>query len=243
MPWSETSPMDQRTQFIADYVRDTLTVTELCQLYGVSRKTAYKWIDRYLRHGPAGLKERSRRPHCSPNETAPEIVATFLDARRRHPSWGAKKLLALVHKRDPRWDLQGRSTVCGILSRNGMVPKKRQRRRIGHPGKLTSSIQAPNDGCSAGFKGQFKTGDGVMVVRVRLGLVRKLHIAASRRLYFPSWLLTSKICALSGVPGFQSRSFPVGRAPAPALIRTCSESVNHRSCRSTLSDPVTIHIR
>jgi len=61
MPWSETSPMDQRTQFIADFLRDTVNVTELCDLYGVSRKTGYKWIDRYLRQGPAGLEERSRR--------------------------------------------------------------------------------------------------------------------------------------------------------------------------------------
>jgi len=68
MPWSQTSPMDQRTQFIADYLRKVLSVTELCGLYGVSRKTAYKWIDRYLRQGPAGLEERSRRPQeiCNP---------------------------------------------------------------------------------------------------------------------------------------------------------------------------------
>ena len=161
MPWSEASPMDQRTQFIADYLRDTLSVTELCQLYGVSRKTAYKWIDRYLHQGPAGLEERSRRPMHSPNETAPEIVAAFLDARRRHPTWGAKKLLTLVHKRHPCWDLPGRSTVCDILSRNGMIPKQRRRRRIGHPGKPTSVILAPNDVWSADFKGQFKTGDGI----------------------------------------------------------------------------------
>ena len=161
MPWRETSPMDQRTQFIADYLRDTLSVTELCQLYGIARKTAYKWIDRYLRLGPAGLEARSRRPRHSPNETAPEIVAAFLDARRRHPSWGAKKLLTIVHKRHPRWDLPGRSTVCDILSRHGMVPKSRHRRRIGHPGKPSSAILAPNDVWSADFKGQFKTGDGM----------------------------------------------------------------------------------
>jgi len=153
--------MDQRTQFIADYLRDMLSVTELCQLYGVSRKTAYKWIDRYLHLGPAGLEERSRRPRHSPNETAPEIVAAFLEARRRHPSWGGKKLLTIVHKRHPRWDLPGRSTVCDILSRHGMVPKSRQRRRIGHPGKPSSLILAPNDVWSADFKGQFKTGDGI----------------------------------------------------------------------------------
>lgn len=152
--------MDQRTQFVADYLRGALSVTELCQLYGVSRKTGYKFIDRYLRQGPAGLEEGSRRPHESPNRTGEEIVAAILEARRRHPSWGGKKLLALVHKRHPRWDLPHRSTVCEILSRHGMVPKRRARRRIGHPGKPTSSILAPNDCWSADFKGQFKTGNG-----------------------------------------------------------------------------------
>lgn len=160
MPWSQTSPMDQRTQFIADYLREVLSVTELCDLYGISRKTAYKWIERYLRQGPAGLEERSRRPLSSPNRTSDEVTEALLEARRRHPSWGGKKLLTLVHKRHPRWDLPHRSTVCDILSRHGMVPKKRQRRRIGHPGKPTSLILAPNDLWSADFKGQFKTGNG-----------------------------------------------------------------------------------
>ena len=160
MPWSQTSPMDQRTQFIADFLRQVLSVTELCDLYEVSRKTGYKWIDRYLRQGPAGLEERSRRPQGSPNQTAQEIVAALLEARRRHPSWGGKKLLALVHKGHRNWELPHRSTVCDILSRHGMVPKKRTRRRIGHPGKPTSSILAPNDLWCADFKGQFKTGNG-----------------------------------------------------------------------------------
>lgn len=160
MPWSQTSPMDQRTRFIADYLREVLNVSELCDLYGISRKTAYKWIDRYLRQGPAGLEERTRRPNTSPNRTPDEIQHALLEARRRHPSWGGKKLLTLVHKRHPDWLLPHRSTVCDILSRNGMVPKKRTRRRIGHPGKPTSSILAPNDLWSADFKGQFKMGNG-----------------------------------------------------------------------------------
>src|SRR5947208_13313903 len=68
MPWRDASPMDQRTQFIADHLRDALPISELCELYGVSRKTGYKWIDRYIRHGPAGLEEGSRRPRRSPND-------------------------------------------------------------------------------------------------------------------------------------------------------------------------------
>ena len=160
MPWSHTSPMDQRTQFIAAYLRDRLSVTELCELYGVSRKTGYKWIDRYLMHGPQGLEERSRRPSTSPRHTPDHVVAAILEARRRHPSWGAKKLLSILCKRHPRWPWPARSTVCDILSRHGFVPKKRKRRVIGPPGKPTSSIDAPNDVWSADFKGHFKTGDG-----------------------------------------------------------------------------------
>lgn len=160
MPWSQTSPMDQRMQFIADYLRQTLDVTELCRLYGVSRKTGYKWIGRYLECGPEGLEEHSRKPGSHPNQTSGEVVQALLQARNRHPTWGAKKLLAIVGKRHPDWSLPGRSTVCEILSRHGLVPKQRRRRVIGHPGKPTSQILAPNDLWCADFKGQFKTGDG-----------------------------------------------------------------------------------
>ena len=160
MPWRHTSPMDQKTQLIADYLRDRLSVTELCELYGVSRKTGYKWIDRYLRHGPQGLEERSRRPRTAPRHTPDQVVAAILDARGRHPSWGAKKLLSILYKRHPRWPWPARSTVCDILRRHGLVPKKRLRRVIGHPGTPTSAIDAPNEVWSADFKGHFKTGDG-----------------------------------------------------------------------------------
>jgi putative transposase len=102
VPWSHTSPLDQKTQLIADDLRDRLSVTELCELYGVSRKTGYTWIDHYLMHGPRGLEERSRRPSTAPRHTPDHVVAAILDARPKHPSWGAKKLLALWDKHPPR---------------------------------------------------------------------------------------------------------------------------------------------
>ena len=102
MPWRHASPMDQRTQFIAEHLRGGRTITELCDDYGVSRKTGYKWIERYLRHGPAGLEERSRCPHRAANQTADEIVTAILEARRRHPTWGSKKLRALLQKPNRR---------------------------------------------------------------------------------------------------------------------------------------------
>jgi transposase InsO family protein len=152
--------MDQNTQFIVDYLRDRLSVTELCTLYGVSRKTAYTWIDRYLTHGPQGLEARSRRPRTSPRHTPDHVVAAILEARRRHPSWGAKKLVSILCTRHPRWPWPARSTVCDILSRHHLVPRRRKRRAIGNPGQPTSHITVPNEVWSADFKGHFKTGDG-----------------------------------------------------------------------------------
>jgi putative transposase len=160
MPWSHTAPMAQKPQFIADYLRDRLFVTELCALSAISRKTADKWIDRYRTHGPQGLEERSRRPHTSPRHTPDHVGAALLDARRRHPSWGAKQLVSILRQRHPHWPWPARSTGCDRLSHHGLVPNKRKRRALGHPGKPTSHISAPNAVWSADFKGQFKTGDG-----------------------------------------------------------------------------------
>jgi len=57
MPWKKLSPMDQRVLFVADYVREFYSFSELCARYGVSRKTGYKWIERYRREGVLGLEE------------------------------------------------------------------------------------------------------------------------------------------------------------------------------------------
>jgi transposase len=101
--------MDQKMQFIADYLRGELSMTELCEMYGIARKTGYKFITRYLSAGPEALEERSREPHNHPNQTPEDIVQAILEMRRRHPSWGAKKLLPLLEKRHPRWDLPSRT--------------------------------------------------------------------------------------------------------------------------------------
>lgn len=69
--------MDQRTQFIADYPRDTLTITELCQLYGVSRKTAYKWIDHYLRTGPPDSRNARDAPSIRPMRSGPVTAGKY----------------------------------------------------------------------------------------------------------------------------------------------------------------------
>jgi putative transposase len=62
MPWRETSPMEQRLEFVREYDSGLFTMTELAAQYGVSRKTGYKWLERYAADGALGLSDRSRCP-------------------------------------------------------------------------------------------------------------------------------------------------------------------------------------
>ncbi len=151
---------DQRVQFIADYQRDEFDVADLARRFGISRKTAYKWIDRYEVAGPEGLVDRSRRPSHCPHETPASIVAALLDVRRHHPTWGAKKLLKVVGVRHPTWTLPGRSTVCDLLDRAGLITTSRRRPVPAHPGRPLIPMKEPNGTWTADFKGQFKTRNG-----------------------------------------------------------------------------------
>jgi transposase InsO family protein len=153
--------MDQRVQFIADYQRDVFGVADLARRYGVSRKTAYKWLAHYEAGGPAGLVDRSRRPGHSPQATPARVVAALLDVRRHHPTWGAKKLLKVVATRQPTWTLPARSTVCDLLDRAGLITTSRRRPVPAHPGRALIPMTAPNGTWTADFKGQFKTRNGV----------------------------------------------------------------------------------
>ena len=105
MPWRETSPMEQRLEFVREYATELFTMSELAEQYGISRKTGYKWVAEYAAHGAGGLCDRSRRPHHSPHATATELKDALLALRRRHPCWGAKKLLAVAARRGPLLDL------------------------------------------------------------------------------------------------------------------------------------------
>jgi putative transposase len=159
MPWRGMSPMDLRLQFISEYHSGWFSMTELADQYGISRKTGHKWVARYAANGPAGLVDRSRRPRQSPWSTEPDIAAALVAARRRHPHWGARKLLAWLAQRQPDVEWPTRSTACDLLKRAGLI-RTRRRRRPPAPVHPCPSITAPNEVWTVDFKGQFRTGDG-----------------------------------------------------------------------------------
>lgn len=135
MPWSETTPMDQRLQFVVDVPRSEEPFTALCARYGITPKTGYQWRARYAAEGPAGRLERSRRPHTAPTATAPASVAALLALRQRHPTWGPKKLVAVLARRQPTRALPAPRTVAG--RRRAQAPRPHHRpaapSRVGPP--------------------------------------------------------------------------------------------------------------
>ena len=159
MPWREISPMEQRLDFIREYETGLFTMIELTTHYGISRKTAYKWLERYEADGVIGLCDRSSRPHQSPHATPAHLVDALVAQRRRHPRWGAKKLLAVVRRRHPDAGWPARSTVCDLLKRRGLVTPRRRRPARAVPSVLTP-IAKPNDVWTTDFKGEFRTRDG-----------------------------------------------------------------------------------
>src|SRR2546422_6302455 len=102
MPWKETCPMDQRVAFIADWLRDEWTMTELGERYQISRKTGYKWVARYESDPEHGLAERSRAPHVHGRARADDICEAVLALRRRYPHRGPKKLRTMLMEREPK---------------------------------------------------------------------------------------------------------------------------------------------
>jgi len=161
MPWREMVPMDLRVQFISEYRTGLFSMTELATQYGISRKTGYKWVERYEAAGPGALHDRSRRPHAHPATTAPDLVAALLRVRQRHPRWGAKKLLATVTRQEPTAAWPSRSTVCDLLRRHGVVVPRRRRRPVPHGTHTLAPITQPNATWTTDFKGEFRTGDRV----------------------------------------------------------------------------------
>ena len=155
----ETNATEQRRSFVLDYESGQWSMSELCQRYGVTRPTGYKWVERVYEEGEAGLVERSRAPNECPHRTPARIEELILAARAKY-GWGAKKLLQVLLRRHPRLQWPARSTVNAILERHGKLRKNRRRRKWKHPGAAPLETERPNQVWPADFKGQFKTRDG-----------------------------------------------------------------------------------
>ena len=161
MPWQGVCPMDLRMRLVTAMLADEDSMTALCEQYGVSRKTGYKWLARYRAAGPAGLAERSRAPQVVPWAITQAQAEAIVGLRRQHPSWGAKKLRARLSARAPAQEWPALSTIGDLLHRAGLSRRHKRRRARATPtsGGLCPAV-APNEVWCVDFKGWFRTADG-----------------------------------------------------------------------------------
>ena len=154
MPWKENDVMNLRTEFVLRAMSAELPFTKLCAEYGISSKTGYKWKDRFIEEGLAGLKDQSRRPHSSPTEVPESQICRLVQLKLCHSSWGPKKIHELFARQYGAAERVSLSSVKRILDKAGLV-KHRRRRNAAQCGRIENRIdvKAANEVWTVDFKG------------------------------------------------------------------------------------------
>lgn len=161
MPWDICDLVKRRSEFVKlalqmQQGKSGGSLAQLCERYGISRKSGYKWIKRYRSDGESGLADQSRKPRNSPGKTLRAVEEQVSAVRRKHPTWGGRKIRDRL-KLDGCRDLPAASSISHILRRNGLMEEKRQgeNHRIIH-----FERDYPNQLWQMDFKGHFGLSGG-----------------------------------------------------------------------------------
>jgi transposase InsO family protein len=152
MPWQEETIMSLKQEFIQRALAREQPFSQLCQAFGITRKTGYALLERYQQEGTAGLVPRSKRPRTSPNETEPMIKEAVLACRHKEPTWGARKII-----RSLQWQgitkLPSTTTVNTLLRQHGLIlpTESLKRQRF-----IRFERDQPNELWQMDFKGAFR---------------------------------------------------------------------------------------
>jgi putative transposase len=195
MSWKEVSSMMRRLQFVKLALKSQQGMAQLCRRFGMSRKSGYKWLARFQREGPRGLRDRGRRPRRSPRQTSPEWLKRVRRLRRCHRGWGSRKLAARLRREHPGQAVPGARTIGKWLRRLRLSPAAR-RRSIRGPrlqrGALTVARRS-NQVWTVDFKGWFRTGDGQRVEPLTVRDAFSRYGLAVRLLPDQSWVRCRRV--------------------------------------------------
>ena len=189
MLWKELSAVVRRLRFVKLALKAQRSMSQLCRCFGMSRKSGYKWVARFEREGPRGLRGRACRPHCSPQQISLEWLVRIRRLRRRYRSWGSRKLAARMRKEHPQQAVPCARTVGKWLRR--MKLSRRQRRRSPRGpqvrrGGLTLARRS-NQVWTVDFKGWFRTADGRRVEPLTVRDSFSRYVLMARLLKNQSW--------------------------------------------------------
>jgi transposase InsO family protein len=156
VPWQEVSTVSLRKEFVSLATQPGANIAELCRRFGISRKSGYKWLARYEAQGMSALADRSRRPSRSPTRTAAQVEAAIVRLRKKHPGWGARKLIGRLRALGYA-DLPGPSTAQAILRRHGLIAPEASAK---HQAFVRFEHPCPNSLWQMDFKGHFALSAG-----------------------------------------------------------------------------------
>jgi putative transposase len=193
MPWKETTIVGERQKLVKSVLRGEQSVTDWCRDYGISRKTAYKWLRRFNEGGPRALSDRSRRPRRVPLQMARKWIERMGRVRRRHRHWGPRKIQTCLVRQYGQ--APATITIARWLRRLQLVAPRRRRLRkacwLSVP-PLTQAL-APNQVWTVDFKGWFRTGDGQRIEPLTVRDLFSRYVLAIRLLPDQSWRPTQAV--------------------------------------------------
>jgi transposase InsO family protein len=160
MPWKETNVNDQRKEFVLESLKQFTNFTDLCTKYGISTKTGYKWKQRFLEEGFAGLMDQSKRPASSPTQIAEDVILEIVKIKTERKKWGPRKIHAIYKRNHPNEKILCLTSVERILRKAGLIePRKRNRRNTGIQIVNPVTAEKSNQVWTVDFKGYWYTPD------------------------------------------------------------------------------------
>lgn len=166
MPWKETCKMNQREAFAISAMQEGANISALCRQYGISRKTGYKWMERFKELGCSGLKDLSRKRRTRHARELPEaVICDIIKLKQAHLKWGPKKIRELYRRQNPGSQQPSLSSFKRVLERCGLTKPRKRKRPASTQGRLNSGhvAAAPNEVWTVDFKGWWKSREGLRV--------------------------------------------------------------------------------
>jgi transposase InsO family protein len=159
MAWEKHTVECQRLLLVKEYISKTASMTYLCKKYGISRKTGYKWYERYLEQGEEGLRNLSTAPFNPSTLYSTSQVDRAIDFKLKFRKWGPKKILIKLKEAYPNEEWPSPTRLYEIFKEHHLVTSRRIRSRVPATAPL-GELKECNDTWAVDLKGWFLTQDG-----------------------------------------------------------------------------------